>query len=462
MIGTCEGLRLVVPARKSRKKAGKGPDGKPLPQDYERQDHRARGWGEAEGGTIIKVTKDTVSSQSAPWRRKDLGPWMTDPALLALYDALLASELDRVSRGTDEDFHYIENWCYETRKRIIIANGPQFPPRDGPMGESDRYQWIAMKRAARTYWEAVRDKHADTREMILAHKAVIGRPPFGYAIEGAETRKRFVIHPVNGPIAYQMFRRIADGRTATSVAEYMTEATGKLWRVKMVTDAIKRTSYLGERDGHVYPSLLAEAPEGAQGLWDAANAALARRSISTGGRRTVWAYSGAIECECGAPLYHHQSKRNGQLVGVAHYQCARGRRGIAGEAKCGRPTLGYDDTNAAVTAAMAADHTAERAMMTSGGSAAKDAELARIKAEMKSAMDQDDMDLVATLTAKFAEVKAIKAKPVKTEYIKTGRTIAEAWAAGTLADQRAMLGDTPLTIVNGPEGLRATYRGPNA
>lgn len=104
---------------------------------------------------------------------------MTDPALLAMCDAILFNDTDRLSRGTDEDFHWIENWAYLNGKRIIVPDGPQFPPRDGAMGESDRYQWIAQKRAARTYWESVRDKHADTREVIHANGAAIGLPPFG-------------------------------------------------------------------------------------------------------------------------------------------------------------------------------------------------------------------------------------------------------------------------------------------
>jgi hypothetical protein len=56
-----------------------------------------------------------------------------------------------------------------------VADGPQFPPREGPMGDSDRYQWIALKRAARTYWESTRDKHAESREIVKANGAAIGR-----------------------------------------------------------------------------------------------------------------------------------------------------------------------------------------------------------------------------------------------------------------------------------------------
>ncbi|MGH7441563.1 MAG: recombinase family protein, partial [bacterium] len=281
--GIANGLRLLLAARKSRKAT----DGD-IQAMYERQDHRAEQWADTKGHAIVGRTADTKSGTSAPWERKQLKPWMTDPAKMALYDAILVSDTDRLSRGTDEDFHWIENWCYRTSKSIIVADGPVFPPREGPMGDSDRYQWIAQKRAARTYWENTRDKHADTREIIKANGAAIGKPPFGYRITGAKLHKTFVIDEVTGPLAKEAFTRIAQGRTATSVAEYLTEATGKLWRVKRVIDMIKRTSYLGARDGHAYKALIP------QGLWDSANASLQARYVAHGGRRTVHAYSGAI------------------------------------------------------------------------------------------------------------------------------------------------------------------------
>lgn len=425
---TANGLRLLLAARKSRK----GDDD----ALYERQDHRAKTWAEREGHAIIGTAADVKSGTTAPWTRRNLKPWMTDPARLVMFDAILVSDTDRLSRGTDEDFHYIEDWCYRNRKRILVADGPQFPPREGPMGDSDRYQWIAQKRAARTYWEAVRDKHADTREVIRANGGAIGRAPFGYRVEGAKLRKTFAPDPVSGPIAREAFQRIADGRTARSVAVWLTEETGGLWRVSRVIQMIGRRTYLGERDGHTFEALVPKE------LWESANAALATRSFTrkdTGGRRVTYGYSGLIYCGCGAQMYRHQSQRNGKPIGQEHYRCGRGRRGNVAERPCGCPALPFEATNDAVDALMLGDLTPEFVMVTTGGDHGRQMELQALQEAMSAAMARKDMAEVTRLAAQFAEVDARPAQPVRTEPKKTGRTNADVWRAGTLNDRRAIL-----------------------
>lgn len=446
------GLRLLLAARKSRKNTGDD-------TDYERQDHRAKTWAETQGHAVVHATKDVKSSQSAPWKRRELGPWMTQPAKLAMYDAILISDTDRISRGTDQDLLYIEDWCYRNEKSIIVANGPWFPPREGPMGDSDRYQWIAQKRAARTYWEAVRDKHADIREVIKANGAAIGRPPFGYQVEGTKLHKTFTIDPVTGPLAREAFQRIADGRTATSVAEWLTDMSpiirdGKRypWRVKRVIDMIKRTSYLGSRDGHEYDPLITRE------LWEAANTAILARYVSHGGRRIVNGYSGVVYCECGASLYHHQSTRDGKPAGIPKYMCSRGRRGIAGEQKCGRKLVPFDQANQAVNRLLSDDWTSEYVMVTTGGDAGRQAELSRIQNEMTTAMACKDMQQVTVLAAEYAVLDAQPAEPIRTIPRKTGRKISEVWNAATITDQRRMLANHTVTVLAEADGtFRARY-----
>lgn len=422
-----EELRVIIPARKSRKGDSTEDD------RYARQEYRLTERAERDGHTVITVVRDTISSQSMPWDRPNLKSWFTDKAKLDLWDALYV-ETDRLSRGDDRAWHYIETFCYENDKRILTVEGVQFPPRD----DSDRYQWLAMKRRARTYWEDVRDKHAQTRELIRANGGAIGLPPFGYTITGQRLRKTFVPDPQTAPLAREAFRRIADGQTATSVAQWLSEATGRTWRVKRVVDMIARPTYLGERDGVTFEALVS------QEMWDAANAAMASRSFTRtdkGGRRTEHGYSGLIYCACGASLYRHYTGR-----GNEKYRCSRGRRGLV-EEKCLLPSWNRADVDPAVDRLMSRVQVRELVMTTTGGDHARQMELQRLSDAMKDAMARMDMPEVSRLAEAVSGLQGASVEPIRTSY-RPGSTYGDQWRDGTLSDRRSLLarGDFHLVI----------------
>lgn len=439
------GLRLVAPARKSRK----GDES----SQFDRQEARNAERAERDGHTIIHTTHDVVSSQTMPWQRKELKEWMTDTNKMDLYDGILV-ETDRLSRCDDKGWHYIEHWCYENNKKIITTEGVQFPARD----DSDRYQWIGLKRRARTYWEDVRDKHAQTRQLIKANGGAIGLAPFGYKITGEKLHKTFVIDDVTGELAREAFTRISNGHTATSVALWLTEQTGKAWRVKRVTDMIQRRTYLGERDGHTFEALVTEE------VWDSANAALATRSFTrkdTGGRRAEHGFSGLVYCECGAQYYHHQSTKEGKAVGQAKYRCGRGRRGDVTESKCEFGAPKFDDVNRLVNNLMSKFPVETTVEITTGGDYGKNMELARIQNEMTNAMAKKDMVKVAKLAAEYETADAQESKPIQVCVKKTGKTYGQTWYDGNLSDRRSLLerGNFKLVVKmeNGEWKVRFTY-----
>ena len=146
---------------------------------------------EREGHAVIDLAADIKSGTVAPWNRKNLKQWMTDPAMMAMYDGLLVYRTDRLSRGTQSDYTYIEHWAVSHGKRIIVADGPQFPKRD----DSDYWRWNAEKDAARKEWEAIRARQMSTQSALKAAGHAVGRAPFGYRIAGETYSKRFEIDP---------------------------------------------------------------------------------------------------------------------------------------------------------------------------------------------------------------------------------------------------------------------------
>lgn len=427
------GLRLLLVARLSKAKTAARRDGVSI----EIQDATARDWAEQEGHYVITTVADIKSGTVAPWNRKNLKPWMTKPELMARYDAILIYHTDRISRGTQSDFTYIEHWAVSHGKRIIVANGPQFPKRD----DSDYWRWTSEKDTARKEWERIQARSMATQTTLKAQGHAVGKPPFGYRVVGEMYSKRFEIDPVTGPLAKEAFTRISQGRTASSVAEWLTETTGKLWRVKRVIDTVKRTTYLGERDGHTFAALVTKE------LWDSANAAMDGRSYATGGRRGIHAYSGVILCPCGEPYYHHQTTRNGKETGIAKYRCSRGRRGIAGETKCSNPAVPFTEANAAIDAEMRADVSWPWVTATTGGDAARQAELAAIKADMAKAVANGNMASLGQLSARYTELDGMPAQPIITKTSRRlDKTIGELWQAASLTDQRDMLSRYTVTV----------------
>lgn len=435
-------LRLITAARKSRS-GDAGED-----ERYARQDTRAGERAERDGHAVVATVHDTVSSQTAPWDRPELKSWMTDPARLAMYDGILVSDTDRLSRTDDRGWHDIESWCYDHGKVLLTADGVQFPARD----DSDRYQWIGLKRRARTYWEDVRDKHADSRKIVLANGSASGRPPFGYRVAGVKMNKRFEIDPVTGPVALAVFNKIIDGESASSVAEWLGVQLGQDVRAQRVILMIKNNSYLGERDGHAFPMLATDMPE----LIATARAALETRSFDRGGNRVTHAYSSRIFCQCGANINHHQSTRNGQPSGQAKYRCSRGRRGIAGEARCEFPPYLFDDTNAAVESAVGALAWPDGITVTSGGSAEKQARLDALAKQIEQAVKAREYARAGQLQAEYATAEAAP-EEIVTRLVLTGKSVGQRWTDSDLDTRRAMLVSGDFRVVVTANGVKAEY-----
>lgn len=425
-----ETLRLLLTARKSRKG-----DGQAI---FERQiAGPAFEAVEREGHKVIITVEDTVTGDSMPWDRKNLKAWMTDPAKMAMYDGLFVAETDRLARVDDRGWHYIEHWCYENRKRIVTGEGVHFPPRD----DSDKYRWIGLKDGARRYLTSVKAKHAATRQVIQANGGIIGKPPYGYETAGPKLRKTFVPVLAEAEIVREVFTRAANGQPALRIAEWLTSIHGRTVRAKYVTDMISRETYLGHRDGVEFEPIVT------LDVWNAANASMQARSIPTGGRRTVNGYSGVISCECGAPLYHHQSSRGGKPLGVAKYRCSQGRRGIAGETKCEAGALPCTVTDEAVNAYMASDASWPWVTRVTGGDAARQTEIAEVTRKLTEAAKAGDVAALGSLTASLAALQASEAEPVRVETVRLAdQTVGDQWVRACLADQRTMLADRRVTV----------------
>ena len=189
-------------------------------------------------------------------------------------------------------------------------------------------------------------------------------------------------------------------------------------------------------------------------LWETANSVLAGRTPARGGRRPVHGYSGLVWCACGMQMYRRSAER-----GREFYRCARGRRNVLQEERCGNGSTVGDATDAAVDRLMRRMTVPERVTVTTGGDTGRQMELSRIQDEMSSAMSRKDMVAVTRLAGEFSEVEAMPSEPIQTVLRETGRTMAGVWGAGDLSDRRALLGRGEFRIVarQSDDGWRVVF-----
>jgi len=115
-------MKVLIAARLSRK------TGKQEGIGIETQDERSREWAEHNKHEVVGVAADHASGVVAPWNRRNPKPWVTDSVKIASYDAIVAYKMDRLNRAGWRDESDIRRWAEDNNKRLIIVDGPQWPP----------------------------------------------------------------------------------------------------------------------------------------------------------------------------------------------------------------------------------------------------------------------------------------------------------------------------------------------
>lgn len=322
-------MRVVIAARLSRKAA----PGETVEFPIEAQDRRAREWAEAEGHEVVGTAADFKSGTVAPWDRKNLRPWVRDADKLVRYDAIVVYRTDRISRGTDEDFSRIEAWAADHHKRIIVVGpggGVQYPARD----DSDYWQWAATKRQARKEWEDIRSRTMNRQADLLAAGKFVGRPPFGYTVEGETFDKHLVPTAEGREYVPQIYQRVTDGQTLLTVCKWLdsegvhpNSRQAVYWSPKSVSDIIRNRVYIGERTSRKTGEVLLQVePLVDPKLWLTAIKALEAPKVGRRGpvRHPQALLTGYVFCgKCGAPMYQTRAGKDpdGEHPWWTYYRC---------------------------------------------------------------------------------------------------------------------------------------------
>lgn len=250
-------MRVIIAARLSQE-VGEGQQG----LDF--QDEDARDWAESSGHNVIGVTQDFKSGTSAMWDRPNLKPWVTEPALLAKYDGIVAYAFDRLSRQSAKDERALRQWAEDNGKTLfIVEDKMQWPPSadwDAERIQDENKSWNdAQDRAHRDLLKTSR-RYKNMQRGKIRRNSITGRPNYGYRIITVEDGRKTQT-PVKPEADYMIEAkdRYLDGETLDAiVADFMVRgipAPGKStkegktakWSAKTLSAYLRNSAYSGIR-----------------------------------------------------------------------------------------------------------------------------------------------------------------------------------------------------------------------
>jgi site-specific DNA recombinase len=432
-------LNLVLAGRLSQKAAGQ--------TGLDTQDEDARAMAIRNGHTIVAAPADHISGRVSPFDRPKLGPWLTDPALIAMHDGILASKIDRLTRNRDWD---VRQWAEQTGKKIVIAQ-PEliWPPEPGDLATP--IIWDNLVNIAVSEWENASMRYRRMHKALLDQAFFVGKRPYGYEIvkvEGTE-HKTLKPHPIQAAVVrtiFQMYltekwsvRQIAEWLNSKNIQEPQPPKNGAVrkhpgWNDNGVRDVLRRPSAIGRivRNGktvlRVDPLVPVDDYQRVQAIMDARGT----RKPVTGPTAMM---TGMLFCEHGNPMYRIKGRTiPTNPSGLSYYckGCPKGQRTLV--------ALDYMDSAVNESIMSIGDQPFSEISIIPGDDHAY--EIDEIKQEI-SLLDpeRDDYDTeLTTLRGKLRELRALPSKPAKVELKPSGRTIGQVWQSlEDAADKRRFL-----------------------
>jgi site-specific DNA recombinase len=274
---------------------------------------------------VVDTVADIKSGRVAPWDRKNLRPWVTEPVKMAQYDAIIAYKNDRLSRGAFEDESRIRQWASDNGKVLIIVDGPQWPARN----QGDFWAWTAMAKQAEEEWNSIQERILRMQGALRADGSLVGLAAFGLDIVGEKYDKTLASNDIGRRYVPDIFQRIADGESLRQVsawlrAEGVTGKRGAPFGTSAVHALIKNPVYRGQRVNGAGQVELEVEPLVDARLWKRANDRLTNSQTGRRGPKQGPSakLTGALLCvHCHSPMYRHPPRKRPSGNSFAYYRC---------------------------------------------------------------------------------------------------------------------------------------------
>jgi len=296
-------------------------------------------WATVHAATVTAVAEDLdVSGAVSPWDRPGLGPYLSDPRLVASWDVLVVWKLDRLSRSALDTLRLL-GWARENGKRVVaVADSLDSASTMGQV-------WIQLSAIfAEVERTNIRERTLAARQYLrAAGRWTGGRPPFGFRAVRTDEGVRLEHDPEELPVVREIVSRVLDGETVASIARDLTgrgvptpgagdvrtrrpRHTG-VWSTTTIRQILRSPAMRGWSTHRGRPVLgddglpVQIGPEIlSAGEWEAVLAELDSRSRpgAVRSRRGSAPLYGVVFCSCGSRMLGGRNRR-----GERRYQCAR-------------------------------------------------------------------------------------------------------------------------------------------
>ncbi len=279
----------------------------------ERQREQIETWARLHGHEVVAVSEDTdVSGKVSPFKRRQLGPWLTDPALIGQWDVLVTAKLDRATRSV-VDLGALVEFC-ETRGKSY-ASVAESIDLTGAAGRMVANVIIAMAQFER---ERIGERRKESaRYLRQSGRWDGGMVPYGYRAAKDGNGWTLELDPKTAPVAQRIAAMLIEGASLSGVARALNAGGipaakyGKMWRpqtVALIASSRTLTGWYGDR-----PCFPAVVPADD---WRQLQTALKANSKPHAIKHSRGSMLlGVAYCPCGAKLYRLPTAK-------VYYRCA--------------------------------------------------------------------------------------------------------------------------------------------
>jgi site-specific DNA recombinase len=417
--------------------------------------------------TIAEVMDLDLSGSISPFERPELGPWLTDPDMIAQWDGIVVSKIDRLSRSL-LDFEVFLRWCDDHGKALIsVSEGFDLSTPIGRLIAKLLMMFAEFER------ERMRERRSEAAEKLRAlGRWNGGKAPYGYVLKEDRAGAFLYQDPDTAPVVWRIVQMVVAGRYLAGIARMLNaegipspgsvrrRPDGRVkalaWSAAGLGRMLTNRVLLGEltfrgkpvRNDVGSPIYVTDEPLVDEATWNDLQHALAAISRPKSGNRKAdhlllrIAYCG----ECDAPLYY-QGYQAGPKGRYAYYRCRTSGFGYP-DFQHGARGISADDLEAEVEQWLLNQYGDDQILRQAGMGPDYASELALVQRELKELEEQYMVHNLSAerfarmstrLEERQAELRVLAETAQGPQWEPTGETVRERWERSNTEDRRAML-----------------------